>query len=112
MRKQMQSTKAVEDRLSLDPSNLLLVKKLWASLDVEDYNLQNGRCLVRMFREPALSSKEGVVELSRAFRALFELTGEAPRKEFFDTQLMGAMLAAGRLVNDEEVKWLLERLEA
>lgn len=80
------------NRLSEQPDNPALAAETWAMLEGPDYyDYKSGNEALSIFRDAALASNEGVVQLAYAFKELAEKTGEPARKESFDRELLLAV---------------------
>ena len=101
---------ALEQALAADPENLELAWRYWHALGSWDgCDIRAGIYVHRAFRAAALSSVAGVLAFARAYRQLFELSGEGPRS--LDPAMAKACEAVlPDLVGEEWslVKWLLD----
>lgn len=104
------SIRELRRQLHRDPTNLNLIMDIWNEMGRGDINMQDSVELVRLFREAALSSVRGVVELSKAFKELRDLTGDSPRSDLFDPDLRKAIFAFAETVDDKDVAWLVRCL--
>ncbi len=78
--------------LETDPKNLKKAWNYWNSLgNYYGADIRSGQFLIKTFRESALSSKEGVVALVKAYKELLNLSGELPRRMYFDDELLSAI---------------------
>lgn len=100
---------SLKKALTSDPTNVEAANRYWRSLGP----WQSGGHIVEAFRAAALASPEGVVAFARAYRELFENSGEAPRAVFFDEKLFRALEASVAGLAEREravVQWLLQSL--
>lgn len=102
----------LEGKMQREPDNLALAEAYWSELDrLGGYNMKSGARALHAFRKPAVASSDGVVQLARVFRELLETTGEAPRPEMFDPELIAAIKRTTAVISGEgraDVEWLLE----
>jgi hypothetical protein len=78
--------------LDCDPTNVEAANRYWAGLaSVGGNDVRSGGFVIEVFRGCALASDTGTVALARAFRELFEKSGEKPRAELFDGELLQAL---------------------
>ena len=92
----LQQTKLVNFKkdLDADPSNIETANRYWLALaSFGGHDVRSGRFAVEAYRGCALASAAGVVVFARAFRELYERTGEKPRPDLFDPQLLQALKA-------------------
>ena len=101
--------------LDSDPTNVELAHRYWVELaSTGGCDLRSGGFVIESFRGCALASLAGVVALARAYRQLFEKSGEKPRPELFDGKLLQALktrlpdLSNG---DQELVRWVLTSIE-
>jgi len=94
-----------------EPSNLDAANHYWNALgSVGGHDVRSGGFVIEAYRSCALASHEGVIALARAYRELYENSGEAPRRELFDEELMLALEARLSALRDDErdnVEWIL-----
>ena len=98
-----------------DPTNVEAANRYWAGLaSVGGNDVRSGGFVIEAFRGCALTSKTGTVALARAFRELFENSGEKPRAELFDGELLQALNARlPELSNDDQeiVRWVIASIK-
>ena len=98
-----------------DPTNVEAASRYWAGLaSVGGNDIRSGGFVIEAFRGCALTSKTGTVALARAFRELFENSGEKPRAELFDGELLQELKTRlPDLSNDEQmiVQWLIASMK-
>ena len=98
-----------------DPTNVEAANRYWAGLaSVGGNDVRSGGFVIEAFRGCALTSKTGTVALARAFRELFENSGEKPRAELFDGELLQELKTRlPDLSNDEQmiVQWLIASMK-
>jgi len=105
---------ACKRALDADPESIDAADRYWNALrSFAGHDIRSGGFAIEAFRGCALASKAGVIALARAYRDLFAKTGEAPRAELFDEDLVGALQT--RLVelsSDERasVEWVLKAI--
>jgi hypothetical protein len=101
--------------LDSDPTNVELAHRYWAELaSTGGRDVTSGGFVIETFRGCALASLAGVVALARAYRQLFEKSGEKPRPELFDQELLQALKTRlPDLSNSDQaiVQWLLASIE-
>jgi hypothetical protein len=97
-----------------DPTNVEAANRYWAGLALVGGNdLRSGGFVIEAFRGCALASNAGTVALARAFRELFEKSGEKPRAELFDEELLRALKTRlPDLLKDDRmiVQWVIESI--
>jgi hypothetical protein len=97
-----------------DPTNVEAANRYWAGLALVGGNdLRSGGFVIEAFRGCALASNAGTVALARAFRELFEKSGEKPRAELFDGELLRALKTRlPDLLKDDRmiVQWVIESI--
>jgi hypothetical protein len=95
-----------------EPSNLVAANRYWNALgSVGGCDVRSGGFVIEAYRACALASHEGVSALARAYRQLYNNSGEAPRRELFDEELLEAFatrLSALRNDDRDNVEWILE----
>jgi hypothetical protein len=103
---------AFKEVLLSEPSNLDAAHHYWNALgSLGGYDVRSGGFVIEAYRACALASHEGVLALARAYRELYERSGESPRRELFDEELRQALeagLAALRSQDRDDVGWILE----
>jgi len=78
--------------LDSDPTNLEGANRYWVELaSLGSHDCRSGGFVIEAFRGCALASHAGVVAFARAYRELFEKSGEIPRAELFDEELLRAL---------------------
>jgi hypothetical protein len=108
-----QQTKLVnfKKELDADHGNIQAAKHYWAALaSFGGLDVRSGKFAIEAFRGCALASHAGVVALARAFRELYDKSGEKPRYEDFDEKLLQALKEPLPDLSDEDqalVQWLL-----
>ena len=98
-----------ETLLDSTPSDVRLAMNLWLLYGRPERNIRSGPQLVKVFRAPAISGIEGQNMLCEAFRNLSYESGEFPRADLFDQQLI-QVLQSNRHRSDA-IHWLLTQLE-
>jgi hypothetical protein len=98
-----------------DPSNVEVANRYWVELaSFGGHDVRSGGFVIEAFRECALTSDAGVVAFARAYRELFEKSGEKPRPELFDEELLQALKTRlPDLSNDSQaiVQWVLSSIK-
>jgi hypothetical protein len=101
--------------LDSDPTNIEVANRYWVELASFGGNdVRSGGFVIEAFRRCALASHAGAVALARAYRELFEKSGEKPRAELFDKELLQALKTRlPDLSNDDRaiVQWVLASIE-
>jgi len=101
--------------LNSDPTNLEVANRYWVELaSFGGQDTRSGGFVIEAFRECALASQAGAVAFARAYRELFEKSGEKPRAELFDDKLLQALKTRlPDLSNDDQavVRWVLASIE-
>jgi len=103
--------------LKKDPANLDLANECWAALraNARNCDLRDGRNVIHIYRAAALRSSLGVVALARAYRELFEVSGEGPRLAYFDEALTQAMKSSLPQLSEQErsmVQWIIQSIDS
>lgn len=95
-----------------DPTNIEAAKRYWLALaSFGGHDVRSGKFAIEAFRGCALASHAGVVALARAFRELYEKTGEEPRSELFNQELLQALKEPLPGLTGEDlavVQWILD----
>jgi hypothetical protein len=101
--------------LDSDPTNVESAIRYWSGLASFGGNdVRSGGFVIEAFRGCARASDAGVVALARAYRELFEKSGEKPRAELFDEELLQALKTTlPHLSNGDQaiVRWLIASIE-
>jgi hypothetical protein len=101
--------------LDSDPTNLEVANRYWVELASFGGNdVRSGGFVIETFRACAIASQAGVIAFGRAYRELFEKSGEKPRAELFDEELLQALKARlPDLSGDDQavVRWVLASIE-
>ena len=101
--------------LQSDPSNVELANRYWVELASFGGNdVRSGGFVIEAFRGCALASPAGAVAFARAYRELFEKSGEKPRAELFDEELLQALKTRLPDLPDDDqaiVQWLIASIE-
>ena len=104
----------LRQRLDQDPTNLELANRYWHALgSYEGHDVRSGALLIGTYRAAALNSREGVTALTRAYRQLFLISGESPRVDLFDEELITSLIrSAPELPKSmqSEVNWILQSI--
>jgi hypothetical protein len=101
--------------LDSDPTNVELANRYWVALaSFGGQDVRSGGFVIEAFRGCALVSHAGAVAFARAYRELFEKSGEKPRAELFDEELLQALKTRlPDLSNDDQavVQWVIASIE-
>ena len=101
--------------LDSDPTNVEWAIRYWSGLaSLGGNDVRSGGFVIEAFRGCALASDAGVVAFARAYRELFEKSGEKPRAELFDEELRQALKTRlPHLSNGDQVivQWLIASIE-
>jgi|HubBroStandDraft_1064217.scaffolds.fasta_scaffold174123_2 hypothetical protein len=95
--------------LNGDPTNLDLASRYWMALG----DKRDGRSVIAAYRAAALASSVGVAAFARAYRELFDVSGESPRLVYFDTALIQALQRNRSELprtDRENVQWILRSI--
>ena len=102
--------------LDSDPTNVEAANRYWAELASFGGNdVRSGGFVIEAFRGCAIASRAGAVAFARAYRELFEKSGEKPRAELFDEELLQALKTRlPDLSNGDQaiVQWVLAPIES
>lgn len=111
----LQKLAKLKATLNCDPTNLEVANRYWVQLaSFGGHDVRSGGFVIEAFRGCALASHAGAVALARAYRELFEKSGEKPSAEHFDEELLQALKTRlPGLSNDDQaiVKWVLASIE-
>ena len=101
--------------LDSDPTNIEAANRYWAELSALGGNdVRGGGFVIEAFRGCALASQAGAVAFARAYRELFEKSGEKPRAELFDEELIHVLKTRLSALSNEDqaiVQWVLESIK-
>ena len=110
----LQRLTTFKQALDAEPNNVEVAIRYWIALSsVAGNDVRSGAYLIEAFRRCALDSTGGVIALVRVCRELFEMSGESPRSELFDTELLQALKAALPELSDNDrvsAQWILSFL--
>ena len=96
--------KRFQKELEADPTNIEKANANWnACGDYFRGDIRSGRFVMGTFRECALFSQQGVVVFTKAYRELYNLSGEYPRGKF-DDELMVVINESLALLNEDDRK--------
>jgi len=102
---------ALKKILVAEPSNLDAANRYWDALSsVGGHDVRSGGFVIEAYRACALASHEGVIAFARAYRELYERSGETPRRELFDeelSQVLETRLSALRDHDQDILEWIL-----
>jgi len=97
--------------LDANPTNVEAANSYWEALgSLGGQNVRSGGFVREAFRGCAMASCDGVIAFARAYRELFESTGELPRAELFDKDLLAALRTRlPELARDDRtiLEWIL-----
>jgi len=101
--------------LDANPASIEAANRYWDALgSFGGADVRSGGYLIEAYRRCALASHAGVVALARAYQELFERSGEGPRAELFDEELIRALQTRlPELPNGDRatVQWVLAFIE-
>ena len=107
--------KHIREALKQDPANLELANRYWGALAGPGDDRRSGQHVIEAYREAALRSTDGAVAFARAYRDLFEVSGESPRLAYFDGPLIQALRNCVSQLSERNgsvVQWILEVIRA
>jgi hypothetical protein len=114
-----QQITSLREALRDSPKDLARANRYWLALAGDraknEADLRSSSNVIEAYRAPALSSKKGVEALARAFREVFQMSGEVPRSAYFDDQLVMALKAGLNELSGAEssdLEWLLRSIGA
>ena len=110
-----QALNHVRESLKQDPANLELANRYWGALAGPGGDLRSGHHVIEVYREAALRSTDGALAFARAYRDLFEVSGESPRLAYFDESLIQALRNCVSQLSERDgsaVEWILEVIRA
>lgn len=90
----LQQTKLVnlKKELDADPTNIEAAERYWIALaSFGGHDVRSCKFAIEAFRGCALASHAGVVALAGAFQEVYDQSGEKPRSELFDEDLLRAL---------------------
>lgn len=97
-------------KLREDPTNLAHARAYWGALGPR----RSGRHILEAFGPAARKGVEGAEEFARAYRELFDESGEGPRSAYVDRDLLAALQAATSKVagaSRDEIQWVINSIE-
>src|SRR4029077_14185006 len=101
--------------LDSDPTNIDAANRYWAELSsLSGNDARRDVLVVEAFRGCALASHAGAVAFALAYRELFEKSGEKPRAELFNEELIKALKTRLPALSNEDqtiVLWVLESIK-
>jgi hypothetical protein len=113
-RAEEEDPRTLRQRLDLDPRNLDLANRYWNALGThKGHDVRSGALVIETFCSVALDSREGIVALARAYQELFLNSGESPRIELFDEELITALRRCDPELPESvrsEVQWILRSI--
>jgi len=104
-----QTLETLRRALVSDPTNLDAANRYWNAVG----SSQSGGYIVEAYRSAALTSHAGVIAFGRAYRELFEDSGESPRAIFFDKDLIQTLEASLPALSQSDrslVQWVLQSI--
>jgi hypothetical protein len=104
-----QTVETLRQALISDPTNLDAANRYWNAVGTS----QSGGYIIEAYRSAALTSHAGVIAFGRAYRELFENSGEPPRAIFFDKDLIQALEASLPALPQSDrsvVQWILQSI--
>ena len=110
-----QKLASLKKSLDSDPTSVEAANRYWVELaSFGGHDVRSGGFVIEAFRGCALASHAGAVAFAHAYRELFEKSGEKPRAELFDEELLQALKTRlSDLSNDDQaiVRWVLASIE-
>jgi hypothetical protein len=110
-----QNLAKLKKTLQSDPTNIEAASRYWVELaSFGGHDVRSGGFVIEAFRGCALASHAGAAAFARAYRELFEKSGEKPRAALFDEKLLSALRTSlSDLPNDDQgnVQWVLASIE-
>lgn len=101
--------------LDFDPTNVEVANRYWLALgSFGGQDVRSGGFVIEAYRGCAIASHAGAVAFARAYRELFEKSGEQPRAELFDEELLKALKTRVPELSTEDqaiVQWLIASIE-
>ena len=101
--------------LDSDPTNVEVANRYWLELcSFGGHDVRSGGFVIEAYRGCAIASHAGAVAFARAYRELFEKSGEKPRAGLFDEELLQALKTRfPDLSNDDQaiVQWVIASIE-
>src|SRR5215471_14315622 len=100
--------KEARDRLKQDPTNLELADRYWKAMGPVC-----GGAVFDAYRDAALASSAGAAAFARAYRELYLISGEPPRKVSFDEPLIQALKTYRPKLTRKDranVEWVLQMI--
>ena len=98
-----------------NPASIEAANRYWDALgSFGGEDVRSGGYLIEAYRACALASRAGVVALACAYQELFAKSGEAPRAELFDQELIRVIQTRlPELSNGDRatVQWVLSSIE-
>lgn len=105
---------ACKRALDADAESIDAAHRYWNALrSFAGHDIRSGGFVIEAFRGCALASKAGAIALARAYRELFEKSGDAPRADLFDEELVSALqtrLAEFSNAQRASVEWVLKAI--
>jgi hypothetical protein len=105
---------SLRDTFGSNPTNVDLANRYWNALaSLNGHNVRSGGFVIEVYRQAALTSKDGVIALGRAYRELHEESGESPRAAFFDDTLIRVLQTTVQNLEEpacSNVRWILESI--
>jgi hypothetical protein len=112
-----QEIASLREALKDNPTDLALANQYWLALAGDraknEADLRSGSNVMEAYGMAALSSQDGVEALARAYRDLFQTSGEAPRPAYFDDKLVMALkagVAKSAGSESSDLEWLLRSI--
>jgi len=110
-----QNQASLKRALDSDPTNVEVANRYWVELSsFGGHDVRSGGFVIEAFRRCALASPAGAVAFARAYRELFEKSGEKPRANLFDEELLHALkIRLADLSNEDQaiLQWVLASIE-
>lgn len=103
----------IRESLKRDPTNLDLANRYWHALAGPGGDVRSGQHVIDAYGEAALGSSDGAVAFARAYRELFDVSGEFPRSSYCDESLIRALrncVSRCSEIDRHVIEWLLEAM--
>jgi 3-hydroxyacyl-CoA dehydrogenase len=104
----------VRQELASDPTNLDIANRYWKALGSCNGDVRSGQYVIEAYRAAALDSLVGAGAFAKAYKELFQTSGEAPRAEYFDQDLIRALSDFRQKAADQDgsnISWVLASID-
>jgi hypothetical protein len=100
--------------LGSNPTNVEVANRYWKALaSLHGHDVRSGGFVIEAYRAAALASKMGVIAMGRAYRELYDESGESPRAVFFDESLIRVLQNTVADLDESaqsNIRWILESI--